>query len=75
MINELVQLLVVKTGLSQDKAQEVVNTVVDHLKTRLPGPIASHLDAVLNSNVSTGEVAALEQKAASVLGGMFGNKA
>jgi hypothetical protein len=74
MLNELVQLLVQKAGLSQDKAQEVVQTVVNFLKTRLPGPIANHLDMVLNSNVNLGEVEAMEQKAASMLGGVFGKK-
>jgi hypothetical protein len=74
MINEMVALLVQKTGLSQDKAQEVVQTVVTFLKTRLPAPIANHLDMVLNSNVNMGEVEAMEQKAASMLGGMFGKK-
>jgi hypothetical protein len=73
MLNELVALLVQKTGLSQDKATEVVNEVVAFLKTRLPAPIANHLDLVLNSNV--GELEAMEQKAAGMLGGVFGNKA
>lgn len=51
MLNELVALLVQKTGLSQDKATEVVNEVVAFLKTRLPAPIANHLDLVLNSTL------------------------
>jgi nucleoid DNA-binding protein len=31
-MNELVQLIMQKTGLPQDKAQELVDTVVTHLK-------------------------------------------
>lgn len=73
MLNELVALLVQKTGLSQDKATEVVNEVVAFLKTRLPAPIANHLDLLLNSNV--GELESMEQKAAGMLGGVFGKKA
>jgi hypothetical protein len=73
MLNEMIALLVQKTGLSQDKATEVVNEVVAFLKTRLPAPIANHLDLVLNSNV--GELEAMEQKAAGMLGGVFGKKA
>jgi hypothetical protein len=73
MLNELVALLVQKTGLSQDKATEVVNEVVGFLKTRLPAPIANHLDLVLNANV--GELESMEQKAAGMLGGVFGKKA
>ena len=73
MLNELVALLVQKTGLSQDKATEVVNEVVAFLKTRLPAPIANHLDMVLNSNL--GDLESMEQKAAGMLGGVFGKKA
>lgn len=43
-MNELVQMVSQKTGLSQDKAQQAVEVVINHLKSRLPGPIASHLD-------------------------------
>lgn len=75
-MDELVQILMQKTGISQEKAQEVVNTVVSHLKARLPGPIASHLDSVL-SEANSGELAAIEDKAKSMmagLGGVFGKK-
>ncbi len=74
-MNELVQILMQKTGMSQEKAQEVVNTVVEHIKTKLPGPLASHLDGVLASGGSADEVAVLEEKAKGMmagLGGMFG---
>jgi nucleoid DNA-binding protein len=75
-MDELVQLLMQKTGMSQEKSQEVVNTVVDHLKSRLPVSIASHLDNVL-SGVNAGEIAAIEEKAKSMmagLGGVLGKK-
>jgi hypothetical protein len=36
MIEELVQKLSQKTGLPPDKAEEVVNLVVSHLKHKLP---------------------------------------
>jgi nucleoid DNA-binding protein len=68
-MNELVQILVAKTGLSQDKAQEVVDTVVTHLKARLPGPLASHLDGILNG-LGGGELEVLEQKAKSMFPGL-----
>jgi hypothetical protein len=75
-MDELVQVLMQKTGMSQEKAQEVVNTVVSHIKARLPGPIASHLDSVL-SGATSGELAAIEDKARSMmagLGGVLGKK-
>lgn len=68
-MNELVQILVAKTGLSQDKAQEVVDTVVTHLKARLPGPLASHLDGILNG-LGGGELEVLEQKAKAMFPGL-----
>lgn len=43
-MEELVQRLSEKTGLSQDKSQEVVNVVVARLKERLPEPLANSLD-------------------------------
>jgi len=39
MMDELVQKLSEKTGLPPDKAQEVVNVVVSHLKEKLPEPL------------------------------------
>ncbi|MDP9146017.1 MAG: hypothetical protein M3N22_00020 [Acidobacteriota bacterium] len=79
-MNELVQILMQKTGLSQDKAQEVVDTVVNHLRARLPGPIASHLDSVLGGDASMGAsasagagqsaIASIEEKAKSMMAGL-----
>jgi hypothetical protein len=71
-MNELVQILMQKTGLPQDKAEEIVNTVVEHLKARLPAPIASHLDSVLGRGSSAGEIAELEEKAKSMMAGLGG---
>ena len=71
-MNELVQILMQKTGLPQDKAEEIVNTVVEHLKARLPAPIASHLDSILGSGSSASEVAEIEEKAKSMMAGLGG---
>ena len=76
-MNELVQIIMQKTGLSQDKAQEVVDTVVTHLKGRLPEALTSHLSAFLSSSGDTGATAGIADKAKSVvagLGGLFGKK-
>jgi hypothetical protein len=44
-----------KTGLSQDKAQVAVNTVIGYLKNKLPAPMASQLDnAVSGGGASSG---------------------
>ena len=51
-MNELVQLVQQKTGLSQDMALKVVDTVVGYLKTRLPAPLASGLDDLVGGGAS-----------------------
>ncbi len=46
-MNEIVQLVTQKSGIPEDKAQAAVQVVVEHLRSRLPGPIASQLDSYL----------------------------
>jgi hypothetical protein len=46
-MDELVNLVAKKTGLSEEMAQVAVNTVVDYLKDKLPGPAGAQLDALL----------------------------
>ncbi|RME08167.1 MAG: hypothetical protein D6803_01915 [Anaerolineae bacterium] len=46
-MDELVQLIVEKTGLSEDVARNVVTVVLDFLKERLPEPVGSNLEALL----------------------------
>ncbi|MDE3109163.1 MAG: hypothetical protein KGL02_04405 [Acidobacteriota bacterium] len=71
----MAQALSQKTGLPQDKAQEAVNFVVDHLKQKLPASLSSGLDSFLSGN--SGESGSLLDKAKSVasgLGGILGSK-
>lgn len=46
-MNELVQQVCQRTGLSEDKAQQAVQTVIGYLKEKLPGPIAGQIDSAL----------------------------
>ena len=76
-MNELVQLIMQKTGLSQDKAQQVVDTVVTHLKARLPESLTSHLNVLLGESSNAGNLAGYEEKAKAAIAGvegMFGKK-
>lgn len=76
MMDELVQKLSQKTGLSPDKAQEVVSVVLSHLKEKLPAPLASGLDSYLAGGSTEGGSLADKAKAmASGLGSMFEKKA
>jgi hypothetical protein len=76
MMDELIQKLSQKTGLSPDKCQEVVNVVMSHLKEKLPAPLASGLDSYLaGGSTESGSLADKAIAMASGLGSMFGKKA
>lgn len=66
-MNELVQRLIDKTGLSEEQAASAVQAVAGFLKERLPAPIAAQVENVLGG----GGTEAMSGIGAS-LGGMFG---
>jgi hypothetical protein len=68
-MDELVNQVVQKTGISQDQANQAVQTVIGYLKGKLPEPIASQLDSVLGGQSSSG---GMMGQAGQALGGMFG---
>ena len=75
MMDDLIRGLTQKTGLSPDKAQEVVNFVVNHLKTNLPEPLSSSLDSYwAGGSEEGGGLADKAKGVASGLGGLFGKK-
>jgi nucleoid DNA-binding protein len=65
-MDELVELVAKKTGLSEEMARTAVNTVIDYLKDKLPGPAGAQLDALLKG----GDVSDL----LGGLGGLLGKK-
>lgn len=73
-MDELVKQVAQRTGISEDKAQEAVNTVVGFLKARLPEPIAGQVDSILNTAGGTIASAgdAIADKAGDILGGVLG---
>ncbi|MBZ5642786.1 MAG: hypothetical protein LAO19_08515 [Acidobacteriia bacterium] len=76
-MNELVQMIVQKTGLTQDKVQMVVDLVVTHLKEKLPGSVGSHLDSFLSTGGVATTAGGVAEKAKSVVAGLssvFGTK-
>jgi uncharacterized protein (DUF2267 family) len=62
-MDELVKLVVQKTGISEEQARTAVSVVINFLKERLPAPLASQVDGVLNNPGIAG-----------ALGGLFGMK-
>ena len=55
MNEQVINLIVKKTGISQENAQKAVLVVFDFLKTKLPAPIASQVDSFLNGGVLAGK--------------------
>jgi hypothetical protein len=49
-MNELTNIIVQKTGISQENAQKSVQVMLGFLKTKLPTPLASQLDSFLIAN-------------------------
>jgi len=77
IVNELVQLVQQRTGLSQDVAQTVVNTVMEHLKSRLPASMSAGLDQLMGSGTSSPDDASkggMLETAESMISGMMGSK-
>jgi hypothetical protein len=66
-MDELVALVMKKTGLPKETAQIAVNTVLDFLKKKLPPQVAGSIDSFLSGK---GEMGA----AADMLGGLLGGK-
>lgn len=65
-MDELIELVVEKTGVSEEKARQAVETVIGYLKEELPAPIAGQIDSLLEGG-GLGDVA-------EGLGGLLGNK-
>jgi hypothetical protein len=74
-MDEIVALVVKKTGLPKETAQQVVKIVIDFVKTKLPPQFASQVDAIL---AGKGVMSALDDgkldmnDAANLLGGFLG---
>lgn len=66
-MDEIVALVMKKTGLPKETAQAAVKVVLDFLKKKLPAPVGASIDAFLSGK---GEMAA----AANLLGGLLGGK-
>jgi len=71
-VQELVKLVVDKTGLPEAAAQLAVQTVLQYLKDKLPAPLASQIDAAVSGGGGA-DLGGLGQAAniAKGLGGLF----
>lgn len=62
-MDELVNTLVQKTGLPEDKARLAVDTVVNYLKSKLPASVAGQVD-----NALAGEGSSISERLGGILG-------
>ena len=46
-MKELINVIVQKTGISEENAQKTVQVTLGFLKTKLPAPVAAQLDSFL----------------------------
>jgi len=53
-MKELTNIIVQKTGISEENAQKAVQVTLGFLKTKLPTPVASQLDSFLSVGTSSG---------------------
>lgn len=49
-MKELVNIIVQKTGITQENSQKAAQATIGFLRTKLPGPFATQLDSFLNSS-------------------------
>ncbi len=66
-MNELVNLIVQKTGISQENAEKAAQTAIDFVKAKLPAPLASQVDGALS-----GDLSGLAGQAGDLLKGKLG---
>lgn len=66
----LIQQVAAKAGISEEQARQAVETVMAHLRDKLPAPMATQLDSLMSGG------AGLEQagNVAKGLGGLFGKQ-
>lgn len=69
-MNELIELVAQKAGITKEQAQKAVETVVEYAKSKLPEPFASQVDSLLQGNNPAQGLGGL----AKGLGGLFGGR-
>lgn len=67
-MDEIVKLVVEKTGIPDEVARVAVKVVIDYLKTKLPAPIGGQLDDIL-AGKPLDSAGGLVDKLKGILGG------
>jgi len=66
-MNELIGLIVSRTGLPEQQAKAVVEITVGFIKKKLPAPVAGQVDALLSGQATS-------QDLGKSIGSLFGKK-
>jgi len=53
-MKELTNIIVQKTGISQENAEKSVRVMLGFLKTKLPAPVAAQFDSFLSAGTTSG---------------------
>jgi len=53
-MKELINVIVQKTGISEENAQKSVQVMLGFLKAKLPAPLALQLDSFLSARTTSG---------------------
>jgi len=69
-MDELVKIIVEKTGLSEEVARNVVLTVIEYLDGKLPAPLGGNLQGFLDNDQAVDTI----ENLAKGLGSLFANK-
>ena len=72
-MDQLIDMITKRTGISADQAHGAVNTVLEFLKEKLPGPIAAQVESLMSGQGSEGLVGKA-QEGLGELGSLFGKK-
>lgn len=67
-MDELVDLVVKKTGISKEQAQTAVKTVVDFLKDKLPAPLADQVEGFLTGEGASGSIEDIAKGLSGLIG-------
>jgi uncharacterized protein (DUF2267 family) len=70
-MDELVKLVQEKTGLSKAQAEKAVDVVVKFIKDKLPQPIATQFESILQNENVMDQAADAAKKGLSGLGGLL----
>ena len=72
-MDELVQAVSSKTGLSADQARAAATATLDFVKGKLPGPVAGQIDGLLGgAGSSTDATGGMMDSAKGMMGGIIG---